>query len=176
MAFLPERLLTGNAASNHDHPLIAKIQKLSHTRWGKETILLGRHPVFITVLQKLEQFAFSQAPVLITGESGVGKELFAGALYLLSQRNEAAYVPMNCGQFNDEHLMVSELFVDIRKAVLPAPRRIARAFLKRPTAERSFWMKLANYPPARRKCFCVSSIRKKLCRWVRQKSGRSIFA
>ena len=73
-------------------------------------LLLGQHPAFIKVLQKLEQFALSAAPILITGESGVGKELFAGALYLLSQRNEAAYVPVNCGQFNDEHLMVSELF------------------------------------------------------------------
>ena len=80
MAFLPGRPMIENATSNQNHHLIAKIQKLSHTRRGKETILLGHHPAFIKTLLKLEQFALSAAPVLITGESGVGKELFAGAL------------------------------------------------------------------------------------------------
>jgi len=51
---------------------------------------------------------------LITGESGVGKELFAGALYLLSRRNGGQYVPVNCGQFSDENLMVSELFGHVK--------------------------------------------------------------
>lgn len=109
MARVFERFLSDHTTSSNGHLLIAKIRSLSHRRWGRETILLGDHPVFDKVLQKLEQFALSETPVLITGESGVGKELFAGALNLLSQRNEAAYVPVNCGQFNDEHLMVSEL-------------------------------------------------------------------
>jgi len=110
MTFLPERFLAGAPTPTNGHLFIAKIKGLSLQRWGKETALLGSHPTFLKALQKLEQYALSDAPVLITGESGVGKELFAGALYLLSQRHGAAYVPVNCGQFSDENLMVSELF------------------------------------------------------------------
>lgn len=110
MAFFPERFSSGSVAANRDHPLTTKIQELSRQYWTKDTILLGHHSAFLKVLLKLEQFALSLAPVLITGESGVGKELFASALYLLSERSNATYVPVNCGQFSDEHLMVSELF------------------------------------------------------------------
>lgn len=110
MAFLPERFWSENSAATHDHPLIKKIEELSLRRWGKETVLLGRHHAYLEALQKLEQFAPSEAPVLITGETGVGKELFASALYLLGKRNGEPYMPVNCGQFSDENLMVSELF------------------------------------------------------------------
>jgi len=109
MTFLPEGFLSGDATSKNGHLLVAKVKELSQQRWGKETLLLGNHPSFLKALHKLGQYAPSEAPVLITGESGVGKELFARALYLLSQ-NGAAYVPVNCGQFSDDNLMVSELF------------------------------------------------------------------
>jgi len=109
MAFSFEATRTTNVSKN-GAILPQKIKELSLKHLGKEIALLGHHPAYLEALQKLEQFAPSEAPVLITGETGVGKELFAGVLYLLSQRKDAAYVPVNCGQFNDEHLMVSELF------------------------------------------------------------------
>jgi transcriptional regulator with GAF, ATPase, and Fis domain len=90
--------------------LSQRINELSVKRWGEETILIGNHPTFLEALEKLEKFAQSDEPVLITGESGVGKELFARALYLLSWRHGAPYNCVNCGQFSDENLMVSELF------------------------------------------------------------------
>jgi DNA-binding NtrC family response regulator len=51
----------------------------------------------------------SSAPVLITGESGVGKELVARRLYRASSRRRTAFVPVNCGAIPDG-LMESELF------------------------------------------------------------------
>ncbi len=90
--------------------LSQRINELSVKRWGEETVLIGNHPPFLEALEKLEKFARSDEPVLITGESGVGKELFAKALYLLSRRHGAPYNCVNCGQFSDENLMVSELF------------------------------------------------------------------
>jgi DNA-binding NtrC family response regulator len=113
MAFLPEtaqRVLAITATPENGHILPQKIKELSIERWGKEIALLGHHLTFCEALQKLEQFAPSDEPVLITGESGVGKELFARALYLLSRRNNAPYVCVNCGRFDDENLMVSKLF------------------------------------------------------------------
>jgi DNA-binding NtrC family response regulator len=94
--------------------LLQKIRELSTQHWGKGIAFVGNHPQFCQALQKLEQFAQSDEPVLITGESGVGKELFARSLFVLSRRKDAPYVSINCGQFSDEHLMVSELFGHVK--------------------------------------------------------------
>jgi transcriptional regulator with PAS, ATPase and Fis domain len=100
-----------SAASKENHFFLTqRIKELSKRCWGKEIVLLGNHPTFLEALRRLEKFAQSDEPVLITGESGVGKELIVKSLYLLSRRNGASYVCVNCGQFSDEHLMVSELF------------------------------------------------------------------
>jgi len=109
MAFSCEATRTTEASKN-GAILSHQIRGLALKHLGKEIVLLGRHPAYLEALQKLEQFAPSAAPVLITGESGVGKELFASALYLLSKSNGEPYMPVNCGQFSDENLMVSELF------------------------------------------------------------------
>ncbi|NUO79268.1 sigma-54 factor interaction domain-containing protein [candidate division KSB1 bacterium] len=90
--------------------LAERINQLSQQVLQKETVLLGEHLEFQKTLRLVEQFAQSEEPVLITGESGVGKELFARALYLLNGRQGSPFVSVNCGQFSDEQLMVSELF------------------------------------------------------------------
>jgi DNA-binding NtrC family response regulator len=110
MALLFEKPFDAAAAQVDGAVLSQRIRELSAQRWEKEIIILGNHPAFLEALRKLEQFAPSDEPVLITGETGVGKELFARALYLLSRRNGAPYVCVNCGQFGDENLTVSELF------------------------------------------------------------------
>ena len=99
-----------SSARSDSITLLQKIGKLSAQRWGKGIAFIGNHSKFLEALQKLEQFAQSDEPVLITGESGVGKELVARSLFVLSHRKDAPYVSINCGQFSDEHLMVSELF------------------------------------------------------------------
>lgn len=50
-----------------------------------------------------------QMPVLITGQSGVGKEVIAQTLHHWSKRDKAAFVPLNCSLLQ-EHLLESELF------------------------------------------------------------------
>lgn len=62
--------------------LAERINQLSQRVLEKETLLLGKHPEFLKTLTLVEQFAHSEEPVLITGESGVGKELFARTLYV----------------------------------------------------------------------------------------------
>jgi len=57
----------------------------------------------------LQSVAPSQIPVLITGESGVGKELLAQALHQMSPRRKAPFVPLNCGAI-PVSLLDSEFF------------------------------------------------------------------
>jgi len=61
------------------------------------------------VMHEVSLIANWSVPVLIQGESGVGKELVAMAIHHLSSRNEKSFVPINCGAFPDT-LLDSELF------------------------------------------------------------------
>lgn len=61
------------------------------------------------VMQQVSQVADWSVPVLIQGESGVGKELVALAIHHCSGRNNQPFVPINCGAFPDT-LLDSELF------------------------------------------------------------------
>ena len=47
---------------------------------------------------------------MITGETGVGKEAFARSLYLLCKRRGKSFLAINCAQYQDDNLIVSELF------------------------------------------------------------------
>ena len=74
----------------------------THTWAGrKPTMLIGRDERFATVLERTRRFANSDAPVLITGETGTGKELLARALFLLSPRRHRQFLAVNCAQYHD---------------------------------------------------------------------------
>jgi aliphatic sulfonates family ABC transporter substrate-binding protein len=66
-------------------------------------------PVSRALLARIERIAPSDAPVLITGETGTGKELVARQLHALSRRAEQPFVAVNAGAFS-ETLVESELF------------------------------------------------------------------
>jgi DNA-binding NtrC family response regulator len=70
--------------------------------------LVFHDPVSIKLLQYIEQIGPSQAPVLIGGETGTGKELVARHLHHLSGRR-GPFLAVNCGAISD-HLAESELF------------------------------------------------------------------
>jgi DNA-binding NtrC family response regulator len=77
--------------------------------------LVGEDPGFVAVKRKLPLMARSDAPVLITGETGTGKELCARALHYLSHRAGKPFLPVNCGAIPVE-LFESELFGHTRGA------------------------------------------------------------
>jgi len=81
-------------------------------QWGPERAvhIVGRSPETNEVLTKVAKIASFEEPVLITGESGVGKEAIAQAIYLLSGRRKKPFVTVNCPQFQEGNLTVSELF------------------------------------------------------------------
>lgn len=71
--------------------------------------LIGRSPRFLEALALIERMARFDAPVLIQGETGTGKELAARAIHYQSARRPAPFVALNCGAL-PEALVESELF------------------------------------------------------------------
>ena len=81
--------------------------------------LLGKSPAFAQTLAFIDKLARVQAPILIEGETGTGKEMVARAIHYRSSRKNNAFVPVNCGGFPDS-LIDSELFGHIRGAFTDA--------------------------------------------------------
>jgi DNA-binding NtrC family response regulator len=72
-------------------------------------LLVGQTPEMSAVRRLIETVAPTDASVLITGETGTGKELVARNLHDKSRRAQHAFVPVNCGAL-PENLVESELF------------------------------------------------------------------
>jgi len=71
--------------------------------------LLGRSPLFLRAVAAARRYASTDLGVLVVGESGVGKELFAQAMHNASPRAARPFVAVNCAAF-PEALLESELF------------------------------------------------------------------
>jgi transcriptional regulator with GAF, ATPase, and Fis domain len=98
---------------SEDEPTLAQtVLTRSIERWGEgqPTAIVGRHPRFTAALERAGRLAQSDSPVLIHGETGTGKELFARAIYLLSPRFGRPFLTINCAQYQDSQLIASELF------------------------------------------------------------------
>lgn len=80
---------------------------------GTRTRLLGDSPAMQQVRQLVAKVSRSQAPVFISGESGVGKELVARMIHEQGPRHAGPFVPVNCGAIPGE-LMESEFFGHVR--------------------------------------------------------------
>jgi two-component system response regulator GlrR len=83
--------------------------------------LVGHDPAFVAQINKIPLLARSPSPVLITGETGSGKELCAHAIHNLSTRHARPFIPIDCGAFPD-HLFENELFGHARGAFTDAHR------------------------------------------------------
>jgi two-component system response regulator HydG len=91
--------------------------------------IIGRSPVMVSLLETVAQVAPSEATVLITGESGTGKGLIAGATHFNSPRREGPFVKINCAAIT-ETLLESELFGHEKGAFTGADRRREGCFIQ----------------------------------------------
>ncbi|WP_439096882.1 sigma-54 interaction domain-containing protein [Bacillus massiliigorillae] len=73
------------------------------------TTLIVQSPIMLEVLDKIEMVSQVSSTVLLLGESGVGKEMFARAIHELSHRHSKPFIAVNCGAI-PESLLESELF------------------------------------------------------------------
>jgi len=88
--------------------------------------ILGTSPAFRRVMDQLEMVARSEATVLVTGESGVGKEVLARAIHARSPRAGSPLVKVNCASIPRE-LFESEFFGHVRGSFTGAHRdRVGR--------------------------------------------------
>ena len=75
--------------------------------------IIGKSSAIRNVLEMVRKVARTQATVLITGDSGTGKELIALALHAGSDRRDKLFLPVNCGAL-PETLLESLLFGHIK--------------------------------------------------------------
>lgn len=71
--------------------------------------IIGESDPMKKIYTIIEEVAKTDAPILILGETGTGKELIAKAIHVKSHRNNLPFVPLNCGAFPDS-LLEAELF------------------------------------------------------------------
>jgi two-component system, NtrC family, response regulator GlrR len=81
--------------------------------------LIGSDPALLSTVQNIPRVARTASPVLITGETGTGKELCARTIHYCSNRREYPFVPVDCGAVPD-HLFENELFGHSRGAFTDA--------------------------------------------------------
>src|ERR1700722_9053426 len=89
---------------------------------GKLGGLVGTSPAMQDVMRQVEMAAPSTASVLITGETGSGKEMVARSIHMLSPRAERPFVAINCSAI-PESLMESEIFGHEKGAFTGAAER-----------------------------------------------------
>ena len=94
---------------------------------GKLGTLVGTSRVMQEVMHQTELAAPSTAPVLITGETGAGKEMVARTIHMLSPRSERPFIAINCSAI-PESLMESEIFGHEKGAFTGAAERRVGCF------------------------------------------------
>jgi DNA-binding NtrC family response regulator len=111
--------------------LKGELQRIRHSREGRLTFadITTRSEAMTGVMRTAKKAAASTIPVLIEGESGVGKELFARAIHGSSERKSKPFVAVNCGAIPD-NLVESILFGHEKGAFTGATERHAGKFVE----------------------------------------------
>ena len=137
--------------------VLARIKRFSRPEPTKQSVkllleaqlgnqLLGESPAFVEVLRKIPQAARSGASVLISGETGTGKELCARAVHYCSRRNGKPFVPVNCGAIPLD-LAENELFGHARMAFTGATSE-AKGLIQEAEGGTLFLDEVDSLPPA----------------------------
>jgi sigma-54 dependent transcriptional regulator, flagellar regulatory protein len=104
------------------------MQDLSGWRKQFAPEIVGESPRFTEALQNLQRVASSEATIVLCGETGTGKDLFARAVHRASPRRNRPFIPVNCAAFQDS-LLETELFGHVKGAFTGATQVRAGRFL-----------------------------------------------
>lgn len=120
----PERLQVSLRNALTQSALAGELQRMKRSRSGTLTFrdIITRSAAMGAVLSQAEKAATSHIPVLIDGESGVGKEMIARAIHGSGERRSKPFVAVNCGAIPD-NLVESILFGHERGAFTGATDR-----------------------------------------------------
>src|ERR1700755_3568622 len=126
-----ERLQVSLRNALHTSALKGELQRIRHSREGRLTFadIITRSETMTAVLRTAQKAAASGIPVLIEGESGVGKELFARAIHGSGERKSKPFVAVNCGAIPD-NLVESILFGHEKGAFTGATERHMGKFVE----------------------------------------------
>src|SRR6201990_1559815 len=126
-----ERLQVSLRNALNTSALKGELQRIRHSREGKLTFadVITRSEAMAGVLHTAQKGAASAIPVLIEGESGVGKELFARAIHGSGERKSKPFVAVNCGAIPD-NLVESILFGHEKGAFTGATERHTGKFVE----------------------------------------------
>lgn len=107
----PERIVVSLRNALEINNLAGEVTRLKKTSTGGLTFddLVGNAPAMRSVVAMGERGAKANIPILITGESGVGKEVIARAIQGASERSDRPFITVNCGAI-PENLVESILF------------------------------------------------------------------
>ena len=115
--------------------------------------IVGTSPALQAVLSRVSKVAPTDSTVLVTGETGTGKELVARAIHKRSHRSLRAFVSVNCAAIPRD-LITSELFGH-EKGAFTVQLSNVRAALNWPKEARSFSMRSGSSPPRPKSLSCV---------------------
>ena len=116
------RTILGNIAHTRQLPDEIKTLQTDRDTSGRFGLLVGRSSNMRRTFELIARIAPSSASVLISGESGTGKDVVARTIHALSRRRHGPFVPVNCGAISAA-LLESELFGHERGSFTGADRR-----------------------------------------------------
>ena len=119
-----DELLVQMRRIDENRALRRELERARHELSGRKpaTALIGESPAIRRVVEVSHMVAQSEAPVLITGDSGTGKEVVARMIHEHSARRDKPFVPVNCGALA-ENLIEAELFGHERGAFTGAVKK-----------------------------------------------------
>lgn len=126
-----ERLQVSLRNALNASALKGELQRIRHSREGRLTFsdIITRSEAMAGVMRAAQKAAGSSIPVLIEGESGVGKEMFARAIHGSGERKAKPFVAVNCGAIPD-NLVESILFGHEKGAFTGATERHTGKFVE----------------------------------------------
>ncbi|MGY3456248.1 DNA-binding NtrC family response regulator [Bradyrhizobium sp. LM3.4] len=126
-----ERLQVSLRNALNSSALKGELQRIRHSREGRLTFsdIITRAEAMADVMRAAQKATNSSIPVLIEGESGVGKEMFARAIHGSGERKAKPFVAVNCGAIPD-NLVESILFGHEKGAFTGATERHTGKFVE----------------------------------------------